>query len=182
MKHYIALFRGINVGGKNLLPMKDLKPIMQDAGCRDIQTYIQSGNVIFAWDGNDTNSLKTDLQDRITASKGFQPNIHILDAETFMKIVDSNPYAGLDTDPKTVHVNFLLMPASQPNIPKIDEIAAPTEQYTLTDDAFFLHAPDGIGRSKLATKLEQLLEVEATGRNLRTVNKLRDMLMSASDL
>ncbi|UTW54485.1 DUF1697 domain-containing protein [Kordiimonas sp. SCSIO 12610] len=176
MKHYIALFRGINVGGKNLLPMKDLKAIMDSAGCRDIQTYIQSGNAVFGWEGDSVDTLKTELQDRIEAEKGFRPTIHILSAEAYLEIIAENPYDELDVDPKTVHINFLITPATNADMDGIKTLCAPSEHFTLTNRAFFLHAPDGIGRSKLAAKLESLLGVEATGRNLRTVNMLKDML------
>ncbi len=175
MKTYIALFRGINVGGNNVLPMKELVSMMEALGCASVKTYIQSGNAVFTYDG-DIKNLNDQLTSEIEQQKSFHPNIHILTKDEFKRIALQNPYAEIETDPKTVHVNFLLTPAVDANLAKIEELQADTEQFKLTDDAFFLHAPDGIGRSKLVAKLEKLLGVPITGRNLRTVNKLSELL------
>ena len=179
MNQFIALFRGINVGGKHLLPMAELKSIMEANGCMGVRTYIQSGNAVFSWNGDDVIALVSTIRAGIEAAKGFRPNIHILSASDFDDITAQNPYGDIDADPKTVHVNFLLEPAIDANTDAIEGLRAPTEQYELTDSAFFLHAPDGIGRSKLVAKLEQHLGVEITGRNLRTINKLAVMLKEA---
>jgi uncharacterized protein (DUF1697 family) len=175
MKIYLALFRGINVGGNNMLPMKELISIMQALDCASVKTYIQSGNVVFTY-GNDIETFNNNLAITIEQKKGFRPNIHILTIDEFNHIASQNPYAGIDTDLKTVHINYLLNPAINANLPSIEDLRAETEQFTLTDDAFFLYAPDGIGRSKLVAKLEKLLGVPITGRNLRTVNKLSELL------
>jgi len=179
MNKFIALFRGINVGGKHVLPMAELNVIMEENGCVDVKTYIQSGNAVFSWSGDDVAALASTIKDGIEGAKGFRPNIHILSASDFDEIASQNPYADIDADPKTVHINFLLEPTRDANIDAIEGLRAPTEQYELTERAFFLHAPDGIGRSKLVAKLEQHLGIEITGRNLRTVNKLTDMLKEA---
>ena len=175
MSAYLALFRGINVGGKNLLPMKELTSMMASIGCGSARTYIQSGNAVFTYDG-DMKHLSAQLSDVIEQQKGFRPNIHILSASDFKHIAAQNPYTGMDADPKTVHINFLISPAEKANLPAIKELQTETEQFELTRQAFFLYAPDGIGRSKLVAKLEQLLGVPITGRNLRTIKKLGEML------
>jgi len=180
MNQFIALFRGINVGGKHLLPMAELKSNMEANGCAGVKTYIQSGNAVFSWSDDNVDTLASTIKDGIEAAKGFRPNIYILSASDFDDITAQNPYTDIDADPKTVHVNFLLEAARDANIDAINGLCAPTEQYKLTDCAFFLHAPDGIGRSKLVAKLEQHLGVEITGRNLRTINKLTDMLNEAN--
>ena len=100
----------------------------------------------------------------------------ILSASAFESALRCNPFPEAAADPKTLHLLFL---ASAPDSPDLDALAAvqsPTERFRLIGQVFYLHAPDGIGRSKLATKVEKALGVATTGRNWRTVDNLRKML------
>ena len=174
----VALLRGINVGGKNRLPMQDLKKILGELGCEHIATYIQSGNVVFR-SGETDEALSSHVTRGIRQRFGFEPFVLILPGDRFAEIVDANPYTNDDIDPKFVHVLFLASRAIEPDIDGMRELLSEREHFTLTDHALYFRAPDGIGRSKFAARVEKLLGVPATGRNWKTVCKLLDMVSAA---
>ena len=89
--------------------------------------------------------------------------------------VSRNPFPATDEQHKTLHFYFLESAPPHPDLASLDALKSATEQFTLIDSVFYLHAPDGIGRSKLAVKVERALGVPATARNWRTVNKLLEM-------
>lgn len=174
MNTYIALFRGINVGGHNTLPMKKLKALLDELGCKEIHTVIQSGNVVFQHAAAGPQQLSEDISSKIEDSCGFKPKTLLLTKSDWEKIVKKNPFET--TDGKSFNLYILESPALNPNLEKIDALKSATEQYKLTDQVFYLFAPDGIGRSKLAAKVEQCLGVSATARNWNTVTKLNALI------
>ncbi|WDE01250.1 DUF1697 domain-containing protein [Thalassomonas actiniarum] len=169
MKTYIILLRGVNVGGKNLLPMKELKKVLEGAGFEQVKTYIQSGNIVLLSDSNP----ETEISGLIQAEFGFTPQILVLENDEFTGCVANNPYQALEG--KSVHFYFCKT-KPQINEEKLAALISATESYQLVEKVFYLHAPDGIGRSKLVANIEACLGVAATGRNLNTVNKLTDMV------
>lgn len=173
MKTFIALFRGINVGGNNKLPMKDLVTVLEGVGLQTIRTYIQSGNVVFRGNVPDTFQLAAKISAAISKSHGFEPRVLLVDAAKLEKIIQANPFP--DAEGNTLHFNFLAGNPPKPDLAGIEKIRSASEQCELKGDVFYLHAPDGIGRSKLAANLEKLLGVPITGRNWNTVRKLREM-------
>ena len=174
----VGLLRGINVGGKNSLPMKELRELFGELGCRDISTYIQSGNVVFKSD-EAADVLSEKLSSMIEQRFGFEPFVLILSGDILTAIAEANPYGDDDIEPKFVHVNFLSRKATAPDIHGMQDRQSGTEDFMLTDRALYLRAPDGIGRSKLAADAEKLLGVPATGRNWKTVCKLVEMVNAA---
>ncbi len=174
----VALLRGINVGGRNLLPMKGLRELFVELGCRDVQTYIQSGNVVFKSEEDD-DALSRRIMDDIKQKFGFEPFVQVVEGSVFTAIAEANPYANDAIDPKFLHVLFLAARPDKPDIRKMNDRKSPTERFVLTDDALYLSAPDGIGRSKFAAGVEKWLGVPATGRNWKTVCKLVEMVASA---
>ncbi|HHD81723.1 MAG TPA: DUF1697 domain-containing protein [Campylobacterales bacterium] len=170
MNKYILLFRGINVGGKNKLPMKALKHLLEENGYKNVQTYIQSGNVVLQ---SETRPNVEHLSSEVEQQFGFLPKIMMLDRAEFDFAFNNNPYPLQEG--KTVHFYFC---EESPllNMEKIERYKATSERYQVIEKVFYLHAPDGIGRSKLVAKIEACLGVSATGRNLNTVNKLFEML------
>ena len=172
MKTWISLFRGINVGGNNLLPMKDLTRTLEDIGVTNVRTYIQSGNVVFSCPEKDASQIKKRIASAVMTNHGFEPGVLLLSAAQLAQAVSANPYPAAEDDPKSLHLFFL---ADQPDSfhpEKFDALKAASEEYSLEANVFYLHAPEGIGRSKLAAKAEKLLGVPATARNWRTVSKL----------
>jgi uncharacterized protein (DUF1697 family) len=176
---YIALFRGINVVGKNPLPMKELVAVLGTLGCEDVTTYIQSGNAVFRHPDRDPSRLAGKIRSAIGASRGFEPAVLLLTVDRLERTVDANPFPEAETDPSKLHVFFLVGIPDDPDFEALEAAKASTERYVLDEDVVYLHAPDGIGRSKLAARLEKALGVAATGRNWRTVGKVLEMARGA---
>ena len=170
----IALFRGINVGGNNRLLMAELVSVLEAMGYNNIQTYIQSGNVVF----NHSKKLSPDtaktISQKILQEFDFEPGVFLLDAAALQLAIANNPF---DTsNPKALHFFFFNTPPASENIEKLEALRAESEQIKLGDHVLYLYAPDGIGRSKLATNIERTLGVLLTARNWNTVKKLADMI------
>jgi uncharacterized protein (DUF1697 family) len=175
MKTYIALFRGINVGGKNTLPMRELVAVLEDLGARNVKTYIQSGNAVFVSLGKEASRLSNAISREIKKRRGFEPNVLLLELEDIERAIRKNPFPEATTDPKTLHAGFLACTPEKPDIGTLESLKSDSERFHLIDRVFYLHAQEGIGRSKLAANAEKLLGVPMTDRNWRTVCKIRDM-------
>ena len=168
----IALFRGINVGGRNSLPMKELRDILESLGCESVKTYIQSGNVVLSAPAAPG---ATAITTAIEKQFGFAPRVLVIPGDRFDSVSRANPYKDEKVEGKHLHVSYLAGPASA-DVDGLEARKSPREEFTLTADALYLLAPDGIARSKLANDAEKLLGVEATSRNWNTVRKLLEML------
>ena len=179
MKAFVGLFRGINVGGRNILPMKELVSLMEGVGAKSVSTYIQSGNVVFQAVGGEESGLAAKIQDSIEERYSFRPELVILDEIAIESAIAGNPFAEADSAPNKVHLSFLSALPSNPDLDALERIRAPSERYELKGTVFYFHAPDGIGRSKLAARIERSLGVSGTGRNWRTVRKLQEMIQAA---
>lgn len=175
MATWIGLFRGVNVGGNNILPMAELKRDLESLKLTNVRTYIQSGNVVFESTSRTATSVARKIVRHIDERHGFRPHLLILSRSELKAAVENNPFTKAVSDPKTLHFCFLAEPVPDPNTKAIKEAKSPTEKYRLIDRVFYLHAPDGIGRSKLAANVEKFLGVVTTGRNYRTVDKLLSM-------
>ncbi|MBI4730584.1 MAG: DUF1697 domain-containing protein [Chloroflexi bacterium] len=175
MKTYVALFRGLNVGGKNILPMKDLIAVLEDIGCRNVKTYIQSGNAVFESSINESAQLSKNIGNEIKVRRGFEPYVLLLGLEDIEKAITNNPFREAEKDPQALHVGFLPSAPKNPDLKALENLRSASERFRLIDNVFYLHAPEGIGRSKLAASAERLLGVTMTDRNWRTVCKIKEM-------
>lgn len=175
METYVALFRGINVGGKNVLPMRDLITLLENLGSRNVATYIQSGNAVFQHEQEDASLLSNKIATAIKDSHGFKPRVLLLGLEEIERAVESDPFPEAESEPKTLHVYFLASEPKNPDLAAFERIKGERERFALKDGFFYLHAPEGIGRSKLAANAESLLGVATTVRNWRTVCKVLTM-------
>ncbi len=169
MNTYIALLRGINVGGNNKLPMKELVTVLAELGLRNVKTYIQSGNVVFQSDRADTAALSAEITAAIRKSHGFAPYVLLLDAQAMQAAIAANPFPAGEAEPKSLHLFFMDVTPQKINWETLERLKAPNERYQLLDNVFYLHAPDGIGRSKLAEAIGKGWGVNITARNWRTV-------------
>jgi uncharacterized protein (DUF1697 family) len=174
MSVYAALFRGINVGGANILPMNELKKLLENNGCENVQTYIQSGNVVFQNDKKQRRDLVREIPAAIYLQYGFEPKVMLLDQDELQNAIEDNPFET--SEGKTLHFYFLDSQPENPDLDRLKELKSPSEEFKLKKNVFYLYAPDGIGRSKLAAKVEQAMGVAATARNWNTVSKLITMI------
>ncbi len=176
MKTWIALFRGINVGGRNLIPMVELRSHFESLGFSHVRTYIQSGNVVFDAKAKSADVLIEKIQKLLRRHYAFQPDVLVLTEEELYDAKRLNPFPRAAADPKTLHFYFMSEPVADPDMSQIQDAAVPSERFKLIGRVFYLHAPDGVGYSKLAANVEKFLGVVVTARNYRTVGKLLAML------
>jgi uncharacterized protein (DUF1697 family) len=174
MAMYIALFRGINVIGRRIVPMKELKVLLGKAGCLDVQTYIQSGNALFRSDA-DPATLSKQLAAAVSKRYGFEPHVIVKTRAQLERAAAGNPFPEADARPTTLHLFFLAKAARKADIASLEALRASSEQFALKGTTFYLYTPDGFGSSKLAQRAERLLGVEATARNWRTVKTLIEL-------
>ena len=173
-KTWIALFRGVNVGGNNKLPMKDLVRLMTADGFAAVKTYIASGNVVFRTALGEA-ELQKRIEDLVEANFGFRSKVFLVTADHLQKLLDANPFKDHEHKGKAQHLFFIQGPVAKADTARMDELKADSEAYHLTDECFYFYAPDGIGRSKLSEKLAQCLKADMTARNLNTVETLLEM-------
>jgi uncharacterized protein (DUF1697 family) len=171
---YIALFRGINVGGSHILPMKKLAGLLQDMGHKNVRTYIQSGNVIFETGKNQRQQIAKQIGAKILEVHGFEPKVLLLSVPEFRNAVANNPYET--ENGKALHFFFLESEPENPDLDGLTAIKSGSEEFSLRQNVFYLYAPDGIGRSKLAAKAEKNLGVPVTARNWNTVSKIQKLI------
>jgi uncharacterized protein (DUF1697 family) len=177
MKVWIALLRGINVG-KNLLSMKELVMVLERAGCRDVNTYIQSGNVAFRHASADAERLAARLHSAVAKGRGFQPRVLVLNRAELKKAIAANPFSQAAEDPKSLHLFFLFARPPKPDFEALNRTKVGREAFALKGKVLYLYTPDGFGDSQLARRVVPHLGVEATARNWRTVNALLDLANS----
>ncbi|MFZ0389362.1 MAG: DUF1697 domain-containing protein [Calditrichia bacterium] len=176
MPTYIALLRGINIGGHNKLPMADLKKLLREFGLKRIRTYIQSGNVVFDSEETDKPGLAEKIRVAVNQKHHFAPQVMLLSREELSRAISANPYPEAEEAPKSVHLYFLSAKPENPDLEKLEKLKRSSEHFALQGRVFYLQAPEGIGRSKLAAAVEKALGVPVTARNWRTVRKLEEMV------
>jgi uncharacterized protein (DUF1697 family) len=174
-KTYVALIRGINVGGHKRVAMEDLRTVFRSLGCDEVRTYVQSGNVLLR--SRETPShLVGAAEASIESTLGVDVAVLIRTKEELARIVKANPFLAAGADPARLHVAFL---AARPGTARARELSAKSfdrEELRIAGREIFLHYPDGYGRSKLSNALvEKQLGVKATMRNWKTVTKLAEL-------
>jgi uncharacterized protein (DUF1697 family) len=175
MKTYIALFRGINVGGKNSLPMKELVALLEEIGAQRVRTYIQSCNAVFQRAAESPAQLSRQIAAAVKERCGFEPCVLILEPAAINRALAQNPFPEAETDPASLHLGFLAAPPAHPDLQRLASLRQESERFCLIDDVFYLHVPEGMGRSKLAASSEKALGVPMTDRNWRTVCKIKEL-------
>jgi len=178
MQTYISLLRGINVSGQKKIIMSDLKELYAKQGFSNVQTYIQSGNVVFNYEKTqDYFEIAAIIEQAIEKKYDFQVPVLIRQAIDLKRTLENNPYAEMNgVDLKRVGVTFLEKHPTNENLLKLGEINFPPDEFIVDGLNIYLHCPEGFGKSKISNKLfENKLKVRATSRNLRTINKLIEM-------
>lgn len=171
---WVALFKGINVGGNNKLPMAELRALATELGLRDAKTYIQSGNLIFDSE-DEADVIEEELVTAVEQLFGFRPSIILRSADALKAALTANSFAALVSEGKQLHMFFLDEPADRYDEAALRSLAIETEDFALIGDVFYLFAPDGIGRSKLVEKMGPYFPKRMTARNLNSVQAISDL-------
>jgi len=175
---YVALLRGINVGGKNILPMKDLSRMFAAAGCTEVRTYIQSGNVIFeapAGAPGIAEAIQADIEKRF----GFRIPVILRNSRQLLKTIRDNPFLAAVEDQRWLHVYFLAHSPNARAIAGLDPLRSAPDAFHVLGQAIYLHVPNGMARTKLTNAyFDSKLSTTCTARNWATVLKLSEMMLS----
>ena len=183
MATHVALLRGINLGGRNKVPMAELRSVVTSLGHTGVSTYIQSGNVLFTTAEDDPAKLAADLEAAITEAFGVRSGVVVLSREDLARVLDTNPHPE-EPNPKLVHVVFLTAEPPPDVLGRIEAAQSAAaakgsaDTATVIGPALFLHTPDGYGKSELAQVVLRVLGtpakngIVATARNWSTSAKL----------
>jgi uncharacterized protein (DUF1697 family) len=176
MPTWVALLRGINVGGKNLLPMTDLTRLFEKAGCAGVRTYIQSGNVLFTASRARAEKLPGPIASGIADRFGYRIQVVLRTAADLGETIGNNPFLQAGAPENWLHVLFL---ASQPDagrVAALDPLRSPPDAFAVRGRAIYLQLPNGVANTKLTNAyFDSRLATISTGRNWRTVLKLFEL-------
>lgn len=175
MATYISILRGINVSGQKLIKMADLKQHYEAIGFTEVQTYIQSGNVIFS-SSEKVDKLSQLISQKIKEVYDFDVPVLVLTKEELISARENNPYLKKGEPIEQLLITFLEKPPSQERIEAIDKARYLPDEFSIDNKRVYLNIVGGYGKSKLSNNLfESKLKIAATTRNLKTVNKLIEL-------
>jgi uncharacterized protein (DUF1697 family) len=178
MKTYVALLRGINLGAHNMVPMADLRALFDDLGAEDVETYVQSGNVVFKI-ADGAEKLTPAIERKIRRDLGLSVTVLVLTRPQLTKVLAGNPFAKAKKEPAKLHVTFLADNPAGAKVGRLDPERGKPDEYRLVGEQIYLHCPNGYGRTKLTNAyFEKQLGVAATTRNWKTVTKLGELTTS----
>ena len=172
---WVALLRGINVGGRKPVPMSELRALFECLGHRQVSTYVQSGNVVFRTDGEEP-ALVAGLESALRETFGFDATVVMRSGDELALVARTHPFAANEPDPAKLHVFFLAdAPSAEAVVGFETDRFAPDTLVVVGREAY-VHYPNGRGRSTLTIdRVERALGTVATGRNWRTVGKLVEL-------
>lgn len=171
---YVALLRGINVSGKNVIKMERLRALCEEQGLESVASYVQSGNLVFRAEASGPNTLADGIQRAIDDALGLQVSVWVFSREQLDAVFAGNPFLDREgVDPARLHVTFLSRVPDREALARLGAVEAGADRFEAADARLYLHCPDGYGRTRLSNaRVEKLLGLEATTRNWRTVTRL----------
>ena len=178
MKTWIALLRGVNVGGKSTLPMKELRGLLEKLGHSDVATYIQSSNCVFRSKNASASKISEGIACAIEQGFGFKPAVITLSLKELDAALKGNPFPNGEGDPKSIHLFFLAEVPPKADTAPLDALCKGDEAVILIRKVLYTYTPEGIGRSKMASNIGRFIPVEMTARNFRTTGKISELAHS----
>lgn len=170
---YLALLRGINVGGRNRLPMDELARSFEHAGCASVKTYIQSGNVVFVAAPSIALNARESVAAAVSAQLGTDIPIVLRSVADLARVVEENPFLAESQDPRTLHVGFLSDRPLPDRVLSLDPDRSPPDDFAVRGKEIYLRLPNGMSGTRFtASYVERVLATSATFRNWRTVENL----------
>lgn len=180
MATFISILRGINVSGQNTIKMEALRQLCKELGLVNVQTYIQSGNIVYQSTLAEAVELSNLISQKIQEQFGFNVPVQTLNGRKLEAIIANNPFVGdPDKSDTFFHVTFLASSPQNSDVSKLMQRRIEGEELALIDDVVYLYCPQGYGQTKLSNNaIESHFKVSATTRNWKTVNILSQMAQS----
>ena len=177
MDTYITFLRGVNMTGHNIIKMTSLSNMLRKIGYADVETYIQSGNIVFTCHNSNRDKVSSIIKNAILAEFNLDIAVITRTLDDLMKIISANPFLKEPGfDPSKMAVLFLELKPSFAQIQKVDGIDYPPDKFYINDSEIYVYCPNGFGKTKLYTNFfETKMKVTGTARNWRTVIKLQEM-------
>jgi uncharacterized protein (DUF1697 family) len=173
MPVFISLLRGINVGGHNKIKMETLRSIYESLELRNVQSLLQSGNVVFETDRDDQLKLTIELEDVVEKEFGFRPKTILRTFAELKDVIKRNPFTDQDRDPSRLLVMFLENDPTDEAKQALQSMETTPEEIQINGQEVYLYYPNDIARSKLTnTLIEKKLSIKGTARNWNTITKL----------
>ncbi len=173
---YVALLRGINVGGKNKLPMPALAALFTESGCTSVQTYIQSGNVLFAADAGIAAGLPAEITRLISERFGLRVPVVLRTAAQIADTFHNNSFLAQGLPIETLHVMFLADLPSPERAASLDSNRSAPDAFVVQGRDIYLYLPNGVADTKLTNAyFDAKLATVSTSRNWKTVTKLLEL-------
>ncbi len=178
MPAYIAMLRGINVSGHKTIKMEDLRSLCSDLGFRNVETYVQSGNIVFQTSIENSAALTKCIGEAILHSFGFDAPVIVRTSKEMRNVIANNPFLKeKDIDSSKLHVTFLSETAQKSSLKKLETLSTGPDRFYAALQEIYLYCPGGYGKTKLSNSaIEKALSVRATTRNWKTTNTLFEMV------
>ena len=180
MKKYVALLRGINVSGQKKIKMAELREQLKSCGFENIESYIQSGNILFYSVESDKTNLQKLISGQIKSDYGFEVETLVVDPAQLKEWTENNPFIKRgDCDLSKVYYTMLKEDPSADRLKILNDVSYPPEEFIISGRMVYLYSPERAGRAKLSNNfIESKLKVPATTRNHKTMLKLYEMAVS----
>lgn len=177
MPRFISLLRGINVSGQRKIRMAELKDAYEALGLTNVNTHVQSGNVVFNCRIRSASKIVALLEQQIASCFGYDVTVMVRTPSDFERIIRSNPFSvQAKKDPTKVHLTFLASRPSAGVVKSVEVADMRGDEFSVGQQEVFLHCPNGYGKTKLNNAFfERKLKMPATTRNWNTVISLHDM-------
>lgn len=176
---YVALLRGVNVGGYSKLSMSDLRDLLLSLELTDVTTYLQSGNAVFTSPRNDSTEIAREIEQKIANGLGVKTRVLLRTPDELDAVIGGNPFPEAVASPRTLHVVFLSEQPDDARLREIDAQQFSPDEFRAGNRVIYLKLPAGAGNSKLGNAFwERRLGQIATARNWNTVTKLLSLTSS----
>jgi uncharacterized protein (DUF1697 family) len=174
METYISILRGINLGGHNTIKMEALKSLLSKCGFKNVQTYIQSGNVVYQFESIAAKQLDILIQDKIREQFMLEVPVITMTVDELKTVANCNPFSkDKEKDVSFFHITYLSDEPQADHLNKTMDLKYPPDEFVIIGKAVYLYCPNGYGKTKLSNKfLESKLKVAGTTRNWKTTNEL----------
>lgn len=176
MAAIISMLRGVNVGGHNMIKMDALRALYESLKFEHVQTYVQSGNVVFTTKEKNLSTLAASIESAIEKKYGFRPAVILRTGAEMKDVIARNPFAKRrDVEPAKLAVIFFAEELSAEQRKQVEAIKVGPEESKAFPRELYIYFPDGIGRSKLPAAMDRVMKKTGTARNWNSVTKLMGM-------